>query len=79
MDTLYHEATYDQENESRAEMFAHSTAAQAAMVARDAKVGKLLLGHYSARYDDESVLLQEAKNIFPNSFLTDEGLVFDVK
>lgn len=79
VDTLYHEATYDQENESRAEMFAHSTAAQAAMVARDAKVGKLLLGHYSARYDDESVLLQEAKNIFPNSFLTDEGLVFDVK
>ena len=48
------------------------------MVARDANVGKLLLGHYSSRYRDESVLLDEAKAIFPNSYLTNEKLVFDV-
>jgi ribonuclease Z len=56
----------------------HSTARQAAMVARDAGVKRLLLGHYSARYNDEQVLLQEAREIFPNSFLTNERMVFDV-
>ena len=56
----------------------HSTAAQAAQVARDAGAGKLLLGHYSARYNNEQVLLDEARAIFPNTFLTDERMVFDV-
>jgi ribonuclease Z len=41
-------------------------------------VGKLLLGHYSARYNDETVLLNEAKTVFPNTFLTDEMDVIDV-
>lgn len=45
------------------------------MVARDAKVGKLLLGHYSSRYEDEHVLLNEAKTVFEQSMLSDEGLV----
>jgi len=76
--TLYHEATYDTTNEQRARIYYHSTAAQAAQVACDAEVGKLLLGHYSARYDDEDALLKEAKAIFPNSFLTNEGMVIDV-
>jgi ribonuclease Z len=48
------------------------------MVARDAGVGKLLLGHYSSRYEDENVLLNEAKEVFENSFLTSEMAVFDV-
>jgi ribonuclease Z len=48
------------------------------MVARDAGVGKLLLGHYSSRYEDESVLLNEAKEVFENAFLTNEMDVFDV-
>ena len=48
------------------------------MVARDAHVGKLLLGHYSARYADETILLNEAKNVFPNTFLTNEMDVIDV-
>jgi ribonuclease Z len=48
------------------------------MVARDAQAGKLLLGHYSARYNDETVLLKEAQEIFPNTYLTDEMKVFDV-
>jgi len=76
--TLYHESTYTSENEDRAKLYYHSTARQAAMVARDAKVGKLLLGHYSARYNNEKVLLDEAKEIFKNSYLTQEGLTFDV-
>ena len=48
------------------------------MVARDAGVGKLLLGHYSSRYEDEQVLLDEAKSVFDNCFLTNEMDVFDV-
>lgn len=76
--TLYHESTYAEGNIEKARIYHHSTAAQAAMVARDANVGKLLLGHYSSRYRDESVLLDEAKAIFPNSYLTNEKLVFDV-
>ena len=76
--TLYRESTYAEDNVEKARIYHHSTAAQAAMVARDANVGKLLLGHYSSRYRDESVLLDEAKAIFPNSYLTNEKLVFDV-
>ena len=76
--TLYHESTYHSRDVARAKLYYHSTAEQAAMVARDAHVGKLLLGHYSARYDDESELLDEARSIFPESYLSDEGKIFDV-
>lgn len=75
---LYHESTYSKEDEDMAKMYFHSTAAQAAQVASDANVGKLVLGHYSARYEDEDRLLEEAKNIFPNTVLSDEGLIIDV-
>lgn len=70
---LYHESTYAHDREAYAAKYYHSTAAQAATVARDAHVGQLALGHYSARYDDEHVLLEEAKEIFPNTVLTNEG------
>ena len=59
-------------------LYYHSTAVQAATVARDAHVGKLLLGHYSARYTDERILQKEACEIFPNSLLTNEMDIFDV-
>lgn len=75
---LYHESTYSEEDVAMAKMYFHSTAAQAAQVASDANVGKLVLGHYSARYEDENRLLEEAKNIFPNTVLSDEGLIIDV-
>ena len=78
IDTLYHESTYGEDRLQSAEKYCHSTARQAAMVARDAGVGKLLLGHYSARYEDEQVLLNEAKEVFENAFLTNEMAVFDV-
>lgn len=79
VDLLYHESTYGNDCIDKARLYCHSTAAQAATVARDAGVGKLLLGHYSARYEDENVLLNEAKVIFPCSYLSKEGEIFDVK
>lgn len=78
VNTLYHESTYGEDMLHNAEKYCHSTARQAAMVARDAGVGKLLLGHYSSRYEDEGVLLRQAREIFENSFLTNEMDVIDV-
>lgn len=76
--TLYHESTYGNDNILMAEKYMHSTAAQAATVAKEAGVGQLILGHYSARYEDETVLLREAQEIFPNSILAQENLVIPV-
>ncbi len=76
--TLYHEATYGDDNLAMAEKYHHSTARQAAQVAADAGVGQLLLGHYSSRYTDEQVLLRQAQEVFPNSLLTNEFDVVDV-
>ena len=76
--TLYHESTYGDDRLQSAEKYMHSTARQAAMVARDAGVGKLMLGHYSSRYEDETILLQEARSVFENSFLSSEKEVIDV-
>uniref|UniRef100_A0AB33IVV3 Ribonuclease Z n=1 Tax=Prevotella sp. GTC17254 TaxID=3236794 RepID=A0AB33IVV3_9BACT len=78
VDLLYHESTYDASQLKRAQLYYHSTAEQAAMVARDGHVKKLLLGHYSARYNDESALLTEARAIFPNTELTKEGMTINV-
>lgn len=75
---LYHESTYTSDQEDRAKIYYHSTARQAATIAAGAGVGTLLLGHYSARYNDEQVLLQEAKTVFENSILTQEGMAFNV-
>lgn len=78
VDVLYHEATYCNDDAKRAALFHHSTAGQAATVALNAGVKRLLLGHYSARYNDEKELLDEAREVFPASFLTNEMDVFDV-
>ncbi len=78
VDLLYHESTYCEDNAKRAALYYHSTARQAAMVARDAGVRKLLLGHYSARYENEAMILKEAQEIFPESHLTKENDVFEV-
>ncbi len=75
---LYHESTYDEHYKDMASAYGHSTAAEAAMVARDAHVGQLMLGHYSSRYDNEQILKEEAMRIFPNVILAQEGLVVDV-
>ena len=78
VDTLYHESTYGDDHLQQAEKYCHSTARQAAMVARQAGVGKLLLGHFSSRYEDETVLLQQAREVFENTLLTNEMDVIDV-
>lgn len=75
---LYHESTYTTDDADRAKMYFHSTAAQAAQVARDACAGKLLLGHYSSKYDNEQELLGEARAIFDNSELSYEGMVVEL-
>lgn len=75
---LYHESTYADDFQERAKLYFHSTAREAAMVAKKAKAGKLLLGHYSARYTNEEILLSQAQSIFPNSSLTNEGMVIDI-
>ena len=76
--TLYHESTYCDDNLLMAEKYYHSTARQAATVAKEAHVGQLLLGHYSSRYEDENIILQQAKEVFGNAKLTSEQAVFDV-
>ena len=78
VDLLYHESTYCRDSQHRAEAYWHSTAADAATVAREAGVKKLLLGHYSSRYPDENAFLNEAREIFPESYLTNENDIFYV-
>ena len=77
-DLLYHEATYNEADASRAKENYHSTARQAAMIARDANVKRLIIGHYSARYDNTETLLAEAREIFPNTIAAEEGLTVDI-
>jgi len=76
--TLYHEATYGDDNLEMAEKYYHSTARQAAQVARDAHVGKLILGHYSSRYLNEQILLEQAQEVFQNVHLTKELDIIDI-
>lgn len=78
VDLLYHEATYITADETKAGQRGHSTAAQAAMIARQAHVGQLILGHYSKSYDNEDQHLAEARAIFPNTILADEGMTINL-
>ncbi len=73
VDVLYHESTFLNELEQRAQDTYHSTAAQAAQIAALAKAGKLYLGHYSTRYKELEPFLEEAKLHFENTFLSIEG------
>ena len=74
VDLLFHEGTFAQADAARAKETFHTTAMQAAQIACDAQVRQLIIGHFSARYEDESILLQEAKTIFPNTLLAKENL-----
>lgn len=70
---LYHEATFMQDMLEQAQKTMHSTAAQAASIAQQAQVQKLIIGHFSARYQDLAPLLEEAKTVFEQTFLAEEG------
>ena len=76
---LYHEATFLQDLKARADETWHSTAKEAATIARDSNVKKLLIGHYSARYRDLAPLVAEAQEIFPHVEAAREGQVFNLK
>lgn len=74
VDLLFHEATFADDALKRAKETYHSTARQAATIAKEAGVKRLMIGHFSARYDDESILLEEARSVFAETSLANEGL-----
>lgn len=73
VDLLYHEATFADELREEAHKRGHSTAREAAMIASEAKVKQLLIGHFSTRYKDPLVLLEEAQTVFQPTILAREG------
>lgn len=79
VDLLYHEATYAEADAHRAADRFHSTARQAALLAADSGVGRLLIGHFSSRYENLAPLLAEAQAVFPATELALEGQVFEVE
>lgn len=78
VDLLFHETTYLDNLKEDAKERGHSTASQAARVALDANVKRLLTGHYSSRYTDDDAFLKEASEVFPNVILNTEGLRIDL-
>lgn len=79
VDLLYHEATYLNDLEYKAAERMHATAAQAALIARNAGVSGLILGHFSARYGDRDDFLQQAAAVFEATRLAGEGITFEVQ
>ena len=78
VDLLYHEATFGNDMEKLAIKTKHSTAKHAALIAKQAGVKQLIIGHYSARYTDLNVLLNEAKEEFDNTLLAEDGLKISI-
>lgn len=79
VDTVYHEATYDESMRTRAAERGHSTARQAAEIALAAGAKRLIIGHFSKRYDSEDILLAEASEVFPSVIVANEGLRIDLE
>lgn len=77
VDVLYHEATFLDSEEHLCEKTKHSTAKQAAKIAKLANVGKLVLGHYSTRYKSIVLFREEAETVFTKVELADDGKIFD--
>ena len=78
VDLLYHEATFLNDKLDLAKTTGHSTAAQAATIAKMANVVRLVIGHYSNRYKSKDAFLAEAGNVFNNTLLAEEGKVFEI-
>jgi len=78
VDLLYHEATFTADEAGKAEETFHSTAQGAATVALKAEVGRLIVGHFSARYKDVTPILEEARAVFKNTELAIEGMEFTI-
>jgi len=78
VDCLYHEATFMEDELLRSKQTEHSTARQAAEIAKKAHVKKLIIGHYSARYNNQHELLNEAKAVFVNSVLGEDLTAYEI-
>lgn len=78
VDLLYHEATYGDELAVKGVERGHSTASEAAEIARLAGAKRLLIGHYSSRYNDTDELLQQARAVFPDTIAATEGMKIDL-
>src|SRR5690554_4452826 len=74
---LYHESTFLETHKEYCEITKHATAKQAATIAKNAKVGKLILGHYSTRYESIEFFKEEAQTVFKNTDIADDFKVFE--
>ncbi len=79
IDLLYHEATFHEKHKDLAKSTGHSTAFQAANIARESEVKALLIGHFSKRYKDVNILKNEAQRVFNNVILAKSGMQIDFK
>jgi len=79
VDLLYHEATFDGSMEKLARKVMHSTTLDAAKTALKANAGTLMIGHFSARYDDVTSLVEEARTIFPSTIPAIDGNTYNIK
>lgn len=79
VDTVYHEATYDDSLAAQARERGHSTAREAGRIAREAGAKRLIIGHFSKRYNTEEILLREASEEFPDVIVANEGLRIDLE
>jgi ribonuclease Z len=77
-DVLVHDGMFGQEKEAEANQRGHSTARQAAWVAKKANVKKLILTHISSRYQDDRALLKEAQEVFPNTVIARDKMEFEI-
>ncbi len=75
---LYHEASFTDEHEDIASQKYHSTARQAALIAHEASVSQLMIGHFSPRYKNSDVLMQEARQIFTDTIEARDGLTVEI-
>lgn len=78
VDLLYQEATFNNEHAQRAKETFHCTTSEAAQIAKKAEAKKLLIGHFSARYEDLNLLLAESREVFSESYLAEEGKTFQI-
>lgn len=78
VDVLYHEATFTNQHQDRAKATLHSTAQQAATLAKKIKCKRLVLGHISSRYADVNVHLNEAREIFPETIVAEDGMLIEI-
>ena len=75
---MYHESTFLEKDREKAKLTMHSTAMDAAKIARDAQVNKLIIGHFSSRYENLDLFVNEVKPIFQNVELAFDGKDIDI-